>query len=71
MTRSIAVDETLLTEVAQVCKCDSDEVAVEIALREYLARHRRHPVLDLVGKDLLSPDYDVRAVRERMNDGSG
>jgi len=34
-----------------------------------VARRKRKNVLELVGQDLIAPDYDVRAVRRGMNRG--
>jgi hypothetical protein len=42
---------------------------VELALREMVARRKRKDVLELVGQDLIAPDYDVRAVRAGRNRG--
>lgn len=37
--------------------------AVDLALRDFVARHREREILELVGQDLITPDDDVRAVR--------
>ena len=40
--------------------------AVDVALRDYVARARQRDNLRLIGKELIAPDYDVRAVRRNM-----
>jgi len=38
--------------------------AVDVALRDYVARARQRDNLRLIGKELIAPDYIVRAVRQ-------
>ena len=71
MTKNVSVEDALLARVVLASGSKSEREAVEAALREYLTRHPSHPVLDLVGEDLLSPDYDVRAVRAGMDHRAG
>lgn len=67
MHTQIVLDDELLEKAMRVSRATSKREAVELALREYLSRHGPKNILDLVGQDLLDPDYDVRAVRAGMN----
>jgi len=70
MRTNIVLDERLVAEAMKLTKARSKREAVDLALRELVNRRRRRNVLDLVGQDLIAPDYDVRAVRAGMNRGS-
>ena len=70
MRTNIVLDERLVAEAMKLTKARSKREAVDLALRELVNRRRRKNVLDLVGQDLIAPDYDVRAVRAGMNRGS-
>jgi Arc/MetJ family transcription regulator len=71
MRTNIVLDDRLMAEAMKLTKARSKREAVDLALRELVSRRRRKNVLDLVGQDLIAPDYDVRAVRAGMNRGSG
>jgi Arc/MetJ family transcription regulator len=71
MRTNIVLDDRLMEEAMKLTKARSKREAVDVALRELVNRRRRRNVLDLVGQDLIAPDYDVRAVRAGMNRGSG
>lgn len=71
MRTNIVLDDRLMAEAMKLTKARSKREAVDVALRELVSRRRRKNVLDLVGQDLIAPDYDVRAVRAGMKRGSG
>ena len=71
MRTNIVLDDRLMAEAMKLTKARSKRETVDLALRELVSRRRRKNVLDLVGQDLIAPDYDVRAVRTGMNRGSG
>lgn len=71
MRTNIVLDDRLMAEALKLTKARSKREAVDMALRELVNRRRRKNVLDLVGQDLIAPDYDVRVVRASMNRGSG
>lgn len=71
MRTNIVLDDRLMAEAMKLTKARSKREAVDLALRELISRRRRKNVLDLVGQDLIAPDYDVRAVRAGMKRGSG
>ena len=69
MRTNIVLDDKLVAEAMKLTQVQTKREVVELALREMVARRKRRNVLDLVGQDLIAPDYDVRAVRAGMNRG--
>lgn len=70
MRTNIVIDDKLVAEAMKLSKAKTKREVVDLALRELVAHRKRKNVLDLVGQDLIAPDYDVRAVREGMNRGA-
>lgn len=66
MRTNIVLDEKLVTEAMRVTQARSKKEVVDRALRELVARHAQRALRDLVGRDLIDADYDVRAVRATM-----
>lgn len=66
MRTNIVLDDALVAEAMRVTRARTKKAVVERALRELVARHAQRALRDLVGQDLLDPDYDVRAVRAAM-----
>lgn len=71
MRTSIVLDDALLTEAMRLARTRTKRDTVQLALSEFVARHRQREILKLVGEGLIAPDYDVRVVRERMSRGAG
>jgi Arc/MetJ family transcription regulator len=71
MRTNVVIDDELVAEVMRVTHARSKREAVDLALRELLARRSQRELKGLAGRDLLDPDYDVRAVRHGMNRGAG
>jgi Arc/MetJ family transcription regulator len=69
MRTNIVLDDILLAEAMKLTQVPTKREVVELALRELVARRKRKNVLELVGQDLIAPDYDVRAVRRGMTRG--
>jgi Arc/MetJ family transcription regulator len=69
MRTNIVLDDHLVAEAMKLTQAQTKREVVELALREMVARRKRKNVLELVGQDLIAPDYDVRAVRAGMNRG--
>lgn len=67
MRTNIVLDDRLIKEAMRLSKSRTKREAVDIALREFVARRKERDVLELIGQDLIEPDYDVRAVRRTMN----
>ena len=59
--------DRLMQETLRATGLKTKREVVELALRRLVASARQKDILDLVGQDLIAPDYDVRAARS----GSG
>lgn len=70
MRTNIVLDDRIVTEAMKLTKAKTKRDVVDLALREIVALRKRKNVLDLVGQDLIAPDYDVRIVRASMNRGN-
>lgn len=67
MRTNIVLDEKLVAEAMRVTRTRTKREVVDRALRELVARHRQHALRNLVGRELIDPDYDVAAVRAGMS----
>ena len=70
MRTNIVLDDDLVAEAMKLTHAKTKREVVDLALREAVALRKRKNILDLVGQDLIAPDYDVRAVRASMNRGT-
>ncbi len=66
MRTNIVLDDELVAEAMKCSGARTKREVVEIALRELVQRHAQRRILDLVGEDLIDPDYDVTRVRRDM-----
>ncbi len=66
MQTTLEIDDCLLAETMQLSHAASQGEALQVALREYVERHRQQEILSLAGQGLIAPDYDVRQVRSEM-----
>jgi Arc/MetJ family transcription regulator len=66
MRTNIVLDDRLVQEAFALSGARSKREVVDLALRQMVARHRQRSLKSLVGRDLIAPDYDVRAVRRVM-----
>ncbi len=71
MRTNIVIDDELVAEVMRVTHARSKREAVDLALRELLARRGQRELKALAGSELIDPDYEVRAVRRGMSRGAG
>ncbi|MBM4202508.1 MAG: type II toxin-antitoxin system VapB family antitoxin [Gammaproteobacteria bacterium] len=71
MRTNIVLNDELVDEAMRLTQAHSKREVVDRALRELVARHRQRALRNLVGKDLIDPEYDVRAVRAGMTRDSG
>jgi Arc/MetJ family transcription regulator len=71
MRTNIVLDKSLIEEAMRCAGSRTKRETVDLALREFVARRRQRAVLALAGKDLIDPDYDVRAIRRDMRNGAG
>jgi Arc/MetJ family transcription regulator len=71
MRTNIVLDDRLVKQVMRLSKARTKREAVDLALREFVARGRQRDVLGLIGVGVIAADYDVRAVREQMTRDPG
>jgi len=66
MRTNIVLDDRLVEEVMRLSKVRTKREAVDLALRDFVARGKQRDVLELIGTGIIAADYDVRAMREQM-----
>jgi Arc/MetJ family transcription regulator len=71
MRTNIVLDDELIEQAMRISQVKTKREMIDLALREFVSRHSQKNILDLVGQELIDPDYDVRNVREGMNRDSG
>lgn len=64
MRTNIVLDDELIEEAFRHTVVKSKRELVDLALREFVANHRRRDIRELRGKTLIDPDYDYKALRE-------
>ncbi len=63
MRTNIDLDDELVAEAMSYADVRTKKDLVHVALREYIARHRRRDVRDLPGTIGIHPDYDYKRLR--------
>ncbi len=71
MRTNIVLDDRVVEEAMKLTAVRTKREVVDLALRELVARRRQRSLRDLVGRDLIDPDYDVRRVRRERADDPG
>lgn len=71
MRTNIVLNDQLIEEAMRLTQARTKKEVVERALRELVAHCHQRALRNLVGRDLIDPDYDVRAVRAGMNRDPG
>lgn len=71
MRTNIVLNDALVEEAMRLTHARTKKDVVDQALRELVAHHRQRALRDLVGRELIDPGYDVRAVRAGMQRGPG
>ena len=66
MRTNIVLDDQLVADAMRLSGARTKREVVDLALRRLVASGRQKNILDLVGKDMIAPDYDVRLARSRM-----
>ena len=66
MRTNIVIDEQLVAAAMKLSGVKTKREVVELALRRLVTSAKQRDILDLVGKDMIAPDFDVRAVRSHM-----
>lgn len=67
---NIVIDDKLMRRAMKATGARTKREAVDIALRQVVRNASRLNVLDLVGQDLIDPDYDIRAIRAGSGHGA-
>jgi len=62
MNTNVILEDSLLEEAMLLSHAKNEREVIALALREFVSRHRPKNILDLVGQDLIDPEYDVRAL---------
>ncbi len=71
MRTNIVLDDQLVADAMKLSGVKTKREVVELALRRLVTSARQKDILDLVGQDMIAPDYDVRAVRSGMGARAG
>ena len=71
MRTNIVIDDQLVADAMKLSGVKTKREVVELALRRLVTSAKQKDILDLVGQDMIAPDYDVRAVRSRMGSRRG
>ena len=66
MRTNIVIDDELVADAMKLSGARTKREVVDLALRKLVASGRQKDILDLVARDMIAPDYDVRVVRSRM-----
>lgn len=66
---NIVIDDKLVKRAMKLGGVRTKREAVDIALRDFVQARSQKNILDLVGKGLIDPDYDVRVARGKRPDG--
>ena len=67
---NIVLDDKLVKRAMKITGAKTKREVVDIALRRVVKSEKEKNILDLVGQDLIDPDYDIRAVRAGASRGS-
>lgn len=70
MRTNIVLDDELIEQAMRLAKVRTKREAVDLALRDFIARRKQRDILALAGEGLIAPDYDVRKVRRPMARGA-
>ena len=70
MRTNIEIDDKLMRRAMKATGAKTKRETVDIALREIAHRAERLNILDLVGKGLIDPDYDMRVARGEARRGA-
>lgn len=66
MRTNVVVDDKLVREAMRLTGTKTKREAVDLALRNLIARGKQKHILALAGHGLIAPDYDVRQARREM-----
>jgi Arc/MetJ family transcription regulator len=60
---NIVIDEGLIKRAMKLGGIRTKREAVDAALRDFVRARSQKNILDLVGQDLIDPDYDYKRAR--------
>ncbi|MBS0438592.1 MAG: type II toxin-antitoxin system VapB family antitoxin [Proteobacteria bacterium] len=70
MRTNIEIDDKVMRRAMKATGAKTKRETVDIALRQIAHERPRLNILDLVGKDLIDPGYDIRIARGESSRGS-
>ena len=70
MRTNIVLDDRLVKDAMKLTGAKSKREVVDIALRRLVKQNRQKDILDLVGQNLIDPDYDIRKIRSEAARGA-
>ncbi|MFH1981422.1 MAG: type II toxin-antitoxin system VapB family antitoxin [Pseudomonadota bacterium] len=65
MATNLAIDSELLEEALRVGRLRTKKETVNLALREFVNRHKQLEIVELFGTMDPDPDYDYKEARRR------
>jgi len=65
MATNLAIDDKLLHEALEISGLKTKKDTVNLALKEFVDRHKQLEILTLFGKMDPDPDYDYKEGRSR------
>jgi Arc/MetJ family transcription regulator len=63
MRTNIVLDDALVKEASHYANVSSKRELIDLALREFIANHRRRDIRELFGKVKIASDYDYKKMR--------
>jgi Arc/MetJ family transcription regulator len=64
MRTNVVLDDQLIKEAFQYAQVSTKRELIDIALREFVANHKRRDIRSLRGKVKLREDYNYKSLRE-------
>jgi Arc/MetJ family transcription regulator len=65
MATNLAIDDKLLNEALEISGLKTKKDTVNLALKEFVERHKQIEILSIFGKMDPDPDYDYKKGRSR------
>ena len=65
MATNLAIDDKLLNEALEISGLKTKKDTVNLALKEFVDRHKQLEILNIFGKMDPDPDYDYKRGRSR------
>jgi Arc/MetJ family transcription regulator len=65
MATNLAIDDKLLNEALEISGLKTKKDTVNLALKEFVDRHKQIEILNIFGKMDPDPDYDYKKGRSR------